>query len=134
MTEEKVFFDAGDVRVTNARFVVAGQTFPIAAISSVRTGRGAPRSMKIPGWLLVLGVVLALWGAGSGISAGGGPSLALGAGLAAVAIYLVATAPMPDYTVTLTTSAGEQNALSSQDKDMIERVVQSLNDAIVARG
>jgi hypothetical protein len=65
--EEKVFFENGNVKVTNARFVVGDQTFAMAAVNSVKvSSTDITPSNAISGILVAVGGYLvfqgALWG------------------------------------------------------------------------
>jgi len=72
---EQIFFEHDGVRVSSARFVVKGTTYPISAITSVR----AVRSKTFP----LLAIVLIL--IGFGILLGGEPTLLI-FGLATIAL------------------------------------------------
>ena len=70
MNDEKVFFQRGDITVTNARFLVGPQTFAMRNITSVRADEIEPDS-KHPGYLMFFGIVIALVGfVGAGIPVG----------------------------------------------------------------
>ena len=118
--EEKNFFEYEDVKVTNSRFIVASQTFAMSNITSVKASKEVPNRFW-PITLIVLGVLLLI---GSPI-----PGLVV-AGIGVV--WLVMQKTM--FHVMLTTAGGETSALSSKQRNYIEKVVQALNDAIVARG
>ena len=124
MAEEKTFFQHEDVKVTNARFMVGSQTFSMSNITSVKAMAQSPQR----GWpvaLLVVGAMMLafgtrdIWGFAIAFVAVG-------------AIWLFTQKSM--YHVMLTTAGGETSALSSKQKEYIQKVVQALNDAIVARG
>ncbi|MCL6485541.1 MAG: hypothetical protein I4O49_15470, partial [Janthinobacterium lividum] len=73
--EERTFFEQGDVKVTNARFVSGGQTYAMSNVTSVK-----PFEKKPP---RALAIIIAL--IGLGIMVGSSPFfglLVLGAGLA----------------------------------------------------
>lgn len=121
MAEEKTFFQYEDVTVTNSRFMVAAQTFAMSNITSVKASKKEPGRM----WPIVLIIVGVLVLAGGGTGAG---LIIAGAGV----VWLFVQKTM--YHVMLTTAGGETSALSSNQREYIEKVVQALNDAIVARG
>lgn len=118
--EEKSIFNEGGVTVTSARFIVPSQTYAVAGITSVknyeeRPKRSYPIGCGIVGllflaWVPVLGIALivlaAIWWNGQ----------------------------KTKYEVLLTTAGGEVKALSSQNGQFISKVIQALNEAIVARG
>jgi hypothetical protein len=123
MAEEKTFFQYEDVTVTNARFMVASQTFAMNNITSVKASRQDPKRLW-PIVLIVIGVLFAVAG-----SANVGIGLVIG-GVSVVWLLMQKTM----YHVMLTTAGGETSALSSKQREYIEKVVQALNEAIVARG
>jgi len=123
MAEEKTFFQYEDVTVTNARFMVASQTFAMNNITSVKASREDPKRLW-PIVLIVVGVLLAV---------AGSTNMAIGLVIGgAGAAWLLLQKTM--YHVMLTTAGGETSALSSKEREYIEKVVQALNEAIVARG
>jgi len=119
--EEKTFFENGDVKVTNARFITGEQTYAMSNVTSVKT-RTEPAS-RVVGYLFVLiGIVCFIatnWIAGL-------ICIAIGA-----AIIMTAQAT---YHVMLSTAGGETSALKTKQIDYINKVVTALNDAIVHRG
>ena len=121
---EQIFFEHDGVRVSSARFVVKGATYPISAITSVR----AVRSKTFP----LLAIVLIL--IGFGILLGGEPTLLI-FGLATIALGVVWIIKKKElYSVVLQTSSGESQVLESQDRQYIHSVVDALNNSIVQRG
>lgn len=120
MMGEKTFFEYEDVKVTNSRLMVASQTFAMSNITSVKTLKNQPNRFW-PGLVIIFGVVMLLDNPLIGLVIGGGGGL-----------WLYSQKTM--FHVMLTSAGGETSALSSQQRNYIEKVVQALNDAIVARG
>ena len=118
--EEKEFFRYEDVAVTNSRFIVASQTFAMSNITSVKVFTDAPSRIGP----IVCGAIgiLALAGA---------PAFGLLLLAGAVAWWFW---QKTYYHVALTTAGGETKALTSTQRNYIEKVVRALNDAIVHRG
>ncbi len=120
MAEEKVFFEQGDVKVTNARFLTYGKTHSMNGITSVTKFMINP-NRKPP--LIVAGIGLLAfifkWYIAVLIIA-----------LAAVWWFLQKT----NYSVQLSSASGDTEALTSTDEEYIDKVVAALNDAIVHRG
>jgi hypothetical protein len=120
--DEKTFFEEPGVKVTNARFLVNGQTYVMQNVTSVKT-KEEPSSLMGFGLIaLIIAAITAYnsaWGWALGLAAVG--ALCLWAGKAT-------------YHVLLTTSGGETSALTTQSKEYLQRVVVALNDAIVSRG
>ena len=118
--EERTFFEQGDVKVTNARFISNGQTYAMRNVTSVK-----PFEQKPP---RAMGVLIAL--IGLGVTASGNVMfgvMALAAGLAI--LFLI----KPVYHVLLATSSGETRALKTKDRAYVNQVIQAINDAMVHR-
>jgi hypothetical protein len=112
---ERTFLAAQGVMVTSARFVVAGQTYAVANITSVKylpPQRGG-------------GILLALLGVPALVV------LPLGIGMILVGALVAALAQA---TVVLVTAGAEAQALKSRDTRFVQSVVQALNEAIISRG
>jgi hypothetical protein len=127
VSEETVFYQEGDVIVTQSRFIVRGETFAMRNITSVRSMR-FEHAHKGSSKVIAVGLLVALSGFLFGRGAGW-----LGAGIIVLGI-VCATNEKPTYAVFLTTSAGEVSAYQSADPDTVARIVQALNDSIIARG
>ncbi len=123
---EHVFFDDAGVKVTNTRFVAGGRTFAISGITSVSRSkitpqRNGPIVVGIISILLVLG------------SSGDTSILVVGLVLmGAAVVYWFADSAR--YSVLLMTASGESDAFSAKDEVLVGRVVDALNEAIIARG
>ncbi len=120
---ETTFLSEAGVTVTQARFMVPGQTYAMSGVTSVKQIDESP-SRKGP---LVLGVigVLALAGGAQGI-------------IAAI-IFIAAAAAWwyfqkSKHIVVLHSASGESRAFISGDAALVNRVVDALNNAIVHRG
>lgn len=118
---ETTFFEYGDVKVTNARFVTGGQTFAMNNVTSVKTNKKPPRRV-----LGILVLVMSLMGAAVP------PHYYALAVAAAAALYLYQQKTI--YHVMLTTAGGESSALKTHQLAYITKVVGALNEAIIHRG
>lgn len=118
--DEELVFEEGNVKVTNARFVVSGQTYAMNGVTSVRQFEKKPNRV-LP---IVIGIIGLATFAGTVI----GAFILLGI---AVAVWM---AMKTEYSVLLSTAGGEARALSSKDQAYINRVVAALNEAIIKRG
>lgn len=122
---EKQYYEHGQVKVTNARFIVQTQTYAVSGITSVRFDQNIP-SWAPPVLLLLAGLFVVRQMAGSS---------------ATIWHWLFAVAPgtmwfllrKPTYSVTLSTAAGESRALTSKNREFIRAVVEALNQAIIDR-
>ncbi|CAN7609148.1 DUF6232 family protein [Caballeronia sp. LjRoot34] len=118
---ETVFFQRGNVSVTNARFIVPGQTYAMSNVTSIKHVETPPS--KLPGWLLIIGGAVfcfgKIWVLGLLLIAGGAGVLWKAKG---------------KYDVMLQTSSGEVRAFGSTDPGLVREIVMALNEAIVFRG
>ncbi len=121
--DEKIFFNQGNVSVSNSRFIVDGQTYAMSNVTSVKSGVTPPDR----GAAIVIAII--------GLACLFGSGWVFVVGLVAVAIAVLAwIGSKAKYSVILNTSSGENKALVSEDKPYIANVVSSLNEAIVSRG
>lgn len=123
-SNETEFFNSGHTVVTNARFIVDGQTYAMNGVTSVKQGI-KPADKKTGIWLVVIGIILFL-------VASGGAKL-IGLVLLSVGAWLIYKAK-PIASVILQSSSGEVQALSSENLSFISNVVSALNQAIIHRG
>ncbi len=118
--EETVVFEEANVKVTNARFIVDGQTYAMNGVTSVKQFEKKPARIAP----IVVGIIgLATLGA----------SVIFGI-LILVAAAVIWMMQKARYSVLLQTSSGSSQALASPDRAYIARVVAALNDAIISRG
>lgn len=125
---EKTFFDDGGIKVTQARFIVPGQTYAMSGVTSVATRKITPSKT----WPIILTVV------GFFVMIGGFSAKSVGAGIVGLLILAGGIAWLllqkPTYWVALHSASGEARALGDKNEAHIEAVIKALNDAIVARG
>ncbi len=123
---EHVFFEDAGVKVTNTRFVAGGRTFAVSGITSVSLSKITPQR-KGPIAVGVLSILLLLG------SRGDTSILVVGLVLlAAAVVYWFVDSSR--YSVRLMTASGESDAFSAKDELLVGRVVDALNEAIIARG
>jgi hypothetical protein len=111
------FFSEGGIAVTKTRFMVTGQTFAMAGVTSVRAIEIRPKRSG-PIILLIFGLLLA--------------ALLVGIPIVIAAIIWLCL-QKPTFAVVLTTAGGEVTAHSTRDRGFIMRLVEALNQVIVAR-
>jgi hypothetical protein len=118
---ERTFLRNETVTVTNTRFIVPGQTYAMAGVTSVRFERINPNPIW-PILFIVLGVLLLFISEtrifGVLLMLIGGPWL-----------FLL----KPTFAVALHSASGEARAVTSRDAQFISRIVEALNQAIVYR-
>lgn len=123
-SNEIEFFNNGHTVVTNARFIVDGQTYAMNGVTSVKQGI-KPADRKVGIWLIIIGFIVFLLTSGVG--------KLFGIILIGVGAWLIYEAK-PIASVILQSSSGEVQALTSQDIGFISNVVSALNQAIIHRG
>ena len=145
MSQEKVFYNNGGVKVTNSRVVVHGDTYSLATVTScksrysTKTGLDTSNAPKRK-WTTIIGIILMILYAFILIKSGS----IIGAIIGVVLILLFMTImnkiwrdrefEYKVYKVYFGSASGEQEAITSQNNDYINDIVSSVNDAIVSRG
>ncbi len=118
--EEKTFFEYENVKVTNARFLVDGQTFAMSNITSVASAQDDPSRVG-PILMMIVGFAICA------------SNIFVGLVVAALGAWWL-WKQKSTYHVMLKTSGGETKALTSNQEDYVRKVIAALNDAIVHRG
>ncbi|MBB5349530.1 hypothetical protein JWG42_13995 [Desulfoprunum benzoelyticum] len=135
--EEVVFFDDGNVKVTNARFIAMQKTYAISAINSIRTKVFDETKSREFYKLIVFGLVL--WGIAQLLmmneDKGGSISILI---LIFVSIVFTIWWGVNEkkkiiHYIILTTSSGEVEALRSDVPGYVEQIEEALSKAIVYR-
>jgi hypothetical protein len=117
----ETLLDDPNVHVSTTRAIINGTTYAMANITSVRALEKRP-SYVGPGICGILGALFVLghvWFFGAVLLAG---AVLWGYNLKA------------EYTVLVGTAGGEHAALVSRELQYVQRIVQAINDAIIARG
>jgi hypothetical protein len=124
MTEEKVFFDEAGVSITSARMIYGNQTYTMSGVTSAESFEKPPS--RIGAILLMLfGLLICLSGDVASIIVG----LVIIVG--GIVWWLM---QKTEYSTVLRSSAGETKAYTSEDQSFVDRITQSVNDAIFHRG
>lgn len=129
MTEEKVYYQSGDVTITGTRAILGGKTYAMANITSVSMGKVAAN--RVPGIAIAVGGI-AIGGCIGALSESGG-MWALGAVFLIIGVA-VAVMAKPKYIVRIGSASGETDALTHEDQDYIQKIVTAMNEAIINRG
>lgn len=130
MAPEVTFYsDDGGVRVTNSRLIIGPVTYAMLNITSVSRAFTKPNRLG-PVVLLVIGglVILASFSGHFEI----GPFMigVVFAGLGALVWKLQKT----KYHLRIASASGEANAITSVNADQIDKIVYSVNEAMIKRG
>jgi len=120
MAEEQVIYENGGVKVSNARLIMPAQTYAMSGITSVTTREFTP-SKKGPIIVAIIGILLffAKWFLGL---------IVVGV---AVAWWVLSKSK---FTLFLSSASGENEALTSSNRDFILEVEEAVNQAMIARG
>lgn len=122
--EERIFFEQGSVKVTNARFIVDTRTYAMNGVTSVKSSV-TPPTRGLPIALIIIGALMLLAG-GMGVKL-------LGVALIGGGIW-VWSQQKSTHAVFLSSASGEVQALANTDDQYINGVVQALNEALIHRG
>lgn len=128
---EETFYSDTAVVVTNTRVIICGTTYALRNITSVRMTFTPPRVLGailllIIGLIILLAALVEIKGT---TSAPIGVYILGGAMIGGAILWMFNA--KTTYHVNLSSAAGEVHALTSENKASIERVVVSINEAIV---
>lgn len=127
-TDETIYYNEGNVKITNARAILDKRTFAVNGVTSVSMHAKAP-SIVWPVILGLIGIVVGLTSIGKEGWVGYVVAvLFIGA---AVGLYKM-TSTM--YTVKIGSASGEVNAYTTNNRDQISKIVEAINTAIIKRG
>jgi hypothetical protein len=140
--KESIFFQSGNITVTNARFIVGAKTFAMRSITSVQSVSRKEEPLGITGMgclsviIFMLGLVISCCGFGSSTVWLGVFGILIIAGGVWLAIRALPSQPKPKtiFTVVLTTAGGEVTAYQSDDQNHISQIIRALNDSIISHG
>ena len=118
--------------VTTARVIMHGTTYPLRNISSVRMATVSP-NIAAPVLLIVFGALAVVGCAADYLDTHklAWVVLLVGAWMTLLGILWVRSL-RPWFHVVIASTGGEVNALSSQDRQYIARIVEAINVAIVS--
>jgi len=118
---ETTFYQDAGATVTNARFMINGQTHALSGITSVSRQVQYPNRLR-PLICLLLGMLVL-----------GFQYYWMGLLLIVVAgLWLYIQKAL--YSVVIHTAAGQRKALTDQSEDRVGKIIAALNEAIVHRG
>jgi hypothetical protein len=119
---EVTFYQDINVTVTQSRYVTNSKTYAMRNISSVHIFE-IIKSKTLPIVMIIFGGLMLLSEA----------SRVLGFILLAIGILILALIKN-EFTIRISTNAGEVNSIVSKDRSYVQNIVHALNDAIVFRG
>lgn len=127
--EEQCFYsDSAGVRVTSTRLLVESTTYAMQNITSIKRD-STPPSRVGPVVIFLVGALLLLGGvSGSGL------------GMVIFALLMLAVgaawwkSQKTTYHLVIASASGEVKAISSEDKQRVDNIVQAVNESIIGRG
>lgn len=119
---EIMFYQDGNVTVSQSRFITNSKTYAMRNISSVHIFE-IVASRKLPVIMILIGFFM-LFSDSARIV--GFIIIALGVG----ALFLIKN----EFAVRISTNSGEANSIVSKDRAYIQTIVNALNEAIIHRG
>jgi hypothetical protein len=130
-TKEETIYSDNAVVVTNMRIIIGGATYALRNITSVKMLFTPPRLIK-PILLLIVGLMILLAAFFPINENAPAPASAyVIAGMMIVGAILWMCSAKTKFHVGLSSASGEIHALTSINKAYIERIVLSINEAIV---
>lgn len=121
-SSEKCFYQDTNVTVTQSRFVAYSKTYAMRNISSVST-HTIKKSRLFQILFIVIGVFCLM---GESTRLVGVVAVALGI------LFLFLT--KDEYSVRINSNSGEADGFVSKDRELVEKIVDAVNEAIVFRG
>ena len=126
--EISFYSDERGVNITNTRAVIGSTTYSMANITSVAMGEKPAN--RIPGIVIaIFGFIILLIAAS--LKSSGGDIFGVILLLIGISIAVIVK---PSYVVRIGSSSGEADAISSNDKEYIQAIVNAMNEAFVKRG
>lgn len=126
----KVFYDSGNVHVTDTLISLPGKSYSTANLTSVEKRVSKP-SMTLPIILIIIGIVL-FFASFADINACYS-MLIIGILVGGVGIVIIVI-NKPTFYVILHSASTEFEAISSKDEKSIDAIVQAIREAIHYRG
>jgi len=145
--DESLFFQNGDIMVTNARFVVGAKTFAMRGITSVEVAR-SEEVVERESDKSLAGAIAAVIGFAALLVIAGGFYcwilyefsfwIVVGAIIIAIVMFIVAGSLMTQskqaFKIVLKTAGGDVIAYTSFDRGYISEIAKAINDSIVSHG
>ena len=130
-SQERTLFQEGDVQITDKRVVLGSKTYSMANITSVSTVEVKPM-VALPIVMIALGgisIIVYIYMLTEAESVTG--LLALGLILGGAGGIWYASKRGSIYIVRIGSASGEVDGMISKDRNLIDRIVKAINNAIV---
>ena len=131
MTEEKVIYEQGNIKITNMRAIFGDKTYAISNITSVTKKEKTNLSAFLPVAIIVVGIAFISFAFFNEVI----NWIAIGFGvLMVVGGYFVAMLLKTQYFVQIGSAAGEEQAYKSKSIVKVMDIVRAINRAIIEQG
>lgn len=131
MTEEKVIYEQGDIKITNLRAIFGDKTYAISNITSVTKKEKTNLSAFLPVAIIVVGIAFISFAFFDEVI----NWIAIGFGvLMVVGGYFVAMLLKTEYFVQIGSASGEEQACKSKSIVKVTDIVRAINQAIIEQG
>ena len=131
VTEEKVIYEQGNIRITNLRAIFGNKTYAISNITSVTKKEKTNLSAFLPVAIIVLGIAFISFAFFNEVI----NWIAIGFGvLMVVGGYFVAMLLKTEYFVEIGSASGEEQAYHSKSIVKVTDIVRAINQAIIEQG
>lgn len=127
-TEEKIFYQNNDVTVTQSRFVSGGTTYAISDISFVRKRKISKdiKDILTPIFYIVVGIIFLIFSLDLFFRIAGGICVIIGI----LWLFLV----KQKFSVRININKEKEDSFISKDEELIAKIVDAVNNAMVYRG
>jgi hypothetical protein len=131
VTEEKVIYEQGNIKITNMRAIFGDKTYAISNITSVTKKEKTNLSAFLPVAIIVLGIAFISFAFFDEVI----NWTAIGFGvLMVVGGYFVAMLLKTEYFVQIGSASGEEQAYKSKSIVKVTDIVRAINQAIIEQG
>ncbi len=131
MTEEKVIYEQGNIKITNLRAIFGDKTYAISNIISVTKKEKTNLSAFLPVAIIVVGIAFISFAFFDEVI----NWIAIGFGvLMVVGGYFVAMLLKTEYFVQIGSASGEEQAYKSKSIVKVTDIVRAINQAIIEQG
>lgn len=127
---ETTILEEGDVIITNRRAVIGPKTYAMSDVTSVGMTKAGSAAGCVIAALMSGGLLLGLFSFVSDIY---NSQYCLTGFICLGSAMVVAFNTPPNYIIQISSMSGRADILQSMDKDYLERIIDAINDAIVAR-
>ena len=130
MTEEKIIYEEGNIKITNVRAIFGDKTYAISNITSVTKKEKPTPYSFLPVGIIVFGIAFITISFFNNFNAA---IMTLGVFMV-VGGYFLAMLPKTQYFVQFGSAAGEEQVYTSKSIAEIEKIVQAVNEAMIQQG